>query len=94
MLGVKEGPKTKVPNAGKGRPKGTPNKTTAAVKEALTLAFKGLGGVPALVKWAKTAENRGEFYKLWAKMLPQEVTGADGQDFIIRIVRDDPPESG
>lgn len=91
MLGVKEGPKSRVPNQGKGRPKGTQNKTTAAVKEALTLAFKGLGGVPALVKWAKTPENRGEFYKLWAKMLPQELTGADGAALTITVIRDDPP---
>lgn len=91
MLGVKEGPKSRAPNAGKGRPKGTQNKTTAAVKEALTLAFNGIGGVPALVKWAKAAENRGEFYKLWAKMLPQELTGADGAALTITVIRDDPP---
>lgn len=54
-----------------GRQKGTPNKTTAAVKEALTLAFEGMGGVQNLTMWAQ--DNPTEFYKLWVKMLPQDV---------------------
>jgi hypothetical protein len=54
-----------------GRTKGTPNKTTTAVKEALGLAFEGLGGVPQLQTWAM--DNPTEFYKLWVKMLPQDV---------------------
>jgi hypothetical protein len=57
----------------KGRKEGVPNKTTAAVKEALTLAFEGIGGVEELKAWAK--DNRTEFFKLWAKLLPAEVTG-------------------
>lgn len=40
-------------NRGKGRKKGVPNKTTVACKEALQLAFQGIGGVPALQTWAK-----------------------------------------
>jgi len=66
----------KPPNAGKGRKRGVPNKSTASVKEALALAHEGIGGVKALTKWA--SENQTEFYKLWSKMLPQEVTGKDG----------------
>ena len=58
-------------NAGKGRPKGSQNKTTAAVKEALALAFDGIGGVKRLTTWAQ--QNETEFYKLWVKMLPQDV---------------------
>ena len=54
-----------------GRVKGTPNKVTTAVKEALELAFDGIGGVAQLRDWAQ--DNPTEFYKLWAKMLPQEV---------------------
>lgn len=53
-----------------GRQKGTPNKTTVAVKEALTQAFDQLGGVPSLVSWA--ASDPAEFYKIWAKLLPAE----------------------
>lgn len=54
-----------------GRTKGTPNKTTVAVKEAMLLAFEGLGGVPALIEWAKV--NPTEFYKLYSKLLPLQV---------------------
>lgn len=62
------------PKGGKkvgGRRKGTPNKTTVAVKAALTSAFTQLGGVDNLVTWGK--DNPGEFFKLWAKLLPTEV---------------------
>ena len=54
-----------------GRQKGTPNKTTAKVKEAMELAFEGIGGVPALIKWAE--DNQTEFYKLFVKLLPVQV---------------------
>lgn len=53
-----------------GRKAGTPNKTTAAVKEAMSLAFEGIGGVPALQAWA--AKNPDLFYPLWTKLLPIE----------------------
>jgi hypothetical protein len=66
----------KPPNAGKGRPKGSVNKTTASVKAALTEAFDQNGGVPSLLAWAK--DQPTEFYKLWARMLPTEVSGPDG----------------
>ena len=55
-----------------GRQKGTINKTTASVKEALTQAFEQMGGVPALLTWGRSSPD--EFYKLWAKMLPTEIT--------------------
>lgn len=66
-------------NPGPGRPKGIPNKTTTLVKEAMELAFEGLGSVPELVAWAR--DNRTEFYKLWIRMLPAkiEATGRDGE---------------
>lgn len=54
-----------------GRQKGTPNKTTAKVKEAMELAFEGIGGVPALIDWAE--DNQTEFYKLFVKLLPVQV---------------------
>jgi hypothetical protein len=54
-----------------GRQKGTPNKATVAVKEALQAAFDGLGGASRLQTWAE--DNQTEFYKLWVKMLPQDV---------------------
>lgn len=62
--------------AGPGRPKGSPNKTTASVKEALKAVYAEHGGDKALLAWAK--DNETEFYKLWGRMLPQEVSGPDG----------------
>ncbi|MBA3683759.1 MAG: hypothetical protein H0W72_00710 [Planctomycetes bacterium] len=56
-----------------GRQKGTPNKTTASVKEGLMLAFAELGGVAALTDWARS--NPGDFYRIWVRMLPHGVKG-------------------
>jgi hypothetical protein len=74
---------------GPGRKKGVPNKTTASVKEALSLAFQGLGGVPRLQVWA--TENPTEFYKLWSKMLPQEVVGEGGGPLTVRVTFEELP---
>lgn len=63
-------------NRGKGRPKGAVNKTTASVKAALQAVYAARGGDAALQAWA--GENQTEFYKLWGRMLPQEVGGIDG----------------
>jgi hypothetical protein len=40
------------PAAGRGRPKGSLNKTTRAAKEAIAQAFEDMGGIAALVAWA------------------------------------------
>lgn len=66
-----------------GRPKGSPNKFTAHAKEAFQLAFEELGGVRGLVAWAKSDEARlTDFYKLFARLIPLEVTGKDGKDLV------------
>lgn len=71
-------PRRKPPAAGMGRKKGSVNKTTASVKQALTDAFVKMGGVPSLVTWGK--ENPTEFYKLYVKLLPTDVqlSGPEG----------------
>src|SRR5262245_5967309 len=71
-----------------GRKKGTPNKQTAAVKAALLEAFEGVGGVAELIAWAKKPANRGEFYKLWAKLVPTEIRNADGETFRVEMVEE------
>jgi hypothetical protein len=56
---------------GAGRPKGSLSKRTIAVKEAIEQCFDGLGGVPSLVKWAKS--NPDTFYgSVWPKILPRD----------------------
>jgi hypothetical protein len=71
---------------GPGRPKGSLNKTTRAVKEALEEAFEELGGVPSLVQWARRDPHG--FYTIWGKMLPKDmtVTGKDGEPIRIVVV--------
>lgn len=56
--------------AGSGRKPGSVNKTTRSVKEALQLAFEGIGGVPALMKWGEA--NPSAFYPIWVRIAPQE----------------------
>lgn len=61
-----------------------PSKITASAKEAFSLAFHGLGGATALQAWAK--ENTTEFYKLFARLIPTEVSGEGGGPVSIRVV--------
>ena len=61
------------------------NKVTRSAKEALALAFDGIGGVAELEKWAKRPENRADFYKLWSKLVPTEITGKDGGAIVLTI---------
>jgi hypothetical protein len=62
-----------------GRQKGTPNRVTSAAREAMQLAFEGIGGVDALTTWAK--KNQTEFFKLYARLIPiqQEISGPEGE---------------
>ncbi len=66
-----------------GRPKGSLNKVTRSVKEAIEEAFERRGGVDALLTWA--AEEPSDFYALWAKLLPKNVA-VDGA-VTLRVVR-------
>lgn len=69
-----------------GRQPGTPNKTTQTVKAALEDAFDQLGGVERLVEWAN--EQPGEFFKLYAKLLPVQVSADLNHKGSISIVVD------
>lgn len=49
-----------------------PNKLTVEAKEAIELAFEGIGGVPALIEWAQA--KRDLFYTLiWTKLIPKKI---------------------
>jgi hypothetical protein len=63
----------KPPNAGKGRPKGTPNKVTGEVKQMILEALAGAGGVEYLI--AKAETHPGPFLALVGKVLPLQVQG-------------------
>jgi hypothetical protein len=68
------------PNAGKGRPKGSLNRTTTSAKEAIALAAEGLGGAERLIAWAKEepANERAFWATIYPKLLPLQVSGEDG----------------
>jgi hypothetical protein len=70
----------KPPAAGRGRPKGSLNKTTATAKEAIALAAEGLGGTDRLIAWAKEdARNEHAFWAtIYPKLLPLQVSGENG----------------
>lgn len=64
-------------NAGKGRPRGSRNKTTLAAKEAIARAAEGLGGVERLMKWVEKDEANEKIFwsSIYPKLLPLKVSG-------------------
>jgi hypothetical protein len=73
---------TRPPNAGKGRPKGVPNKVSGELKEMILLALSERGGVTYLVEQAD--KNPAAFMTLLGKVLPMQVTGEGGGALRIR----------
>lgn len=65
------------PNAGKGRPAGSLNKTTRAAKEAIAFAAEGLGGAERLVAWAQEdpLNERAFWTSIYPKLIPVTLAG-------------------
>ena len=57
--------------SGQGRPKGTPNKTTKALKDMILGALKDAGGQDYLKRQA--GNNPNAFLSLLGRVVPQEV---------------------
>lgn len=72
--------KKRPPAAGKGRVKGSLNKTTKTAKEAIALAAEKLGGAERLVAWAQEdpLNERAFWATIYPKLLPLQVTGEGG----------------
>lgn len=73
---------------GPGRPKGVPNKTTTLLKEAILEAAETAGGKDGLVGYLVTLA-KGEpvaFSSLLGKVLPMQVTGAEGDALQIQVI--------
>lgn len=69
-----------------GRKKGTPNKITLSIKQAVIDTFGKLGAVAHMTNWAKLQPS--EFYRLAARLIPTEVTGAAGGPVQLSVVED------
>lgn len=79
-------PKVGLDRSKTGRSKGTPNKTTALLKEAIIRAaeavgedMQGKGKLTGYCKFLAKAEPKA-FAQLLGKVLPMQVTGPDGAD--------------
>ena len=82
-------------NPGPGRPKGVPNKATIAAKEAFQLAFDKMGGWERLAAWAmEDKDNTKEFYKLYARLIPQDVTSGGDKLPVVTINVPPLPDGG
>jgi hypothetical protein len=79
--------KNGLPAKGPGRPKGSPNKTTALLKDALLLAATQAGGSSGLVGYlkARAEDTPGPFLALLGKVLPMQVTGEDGSGLTVIV---------
>ena len=63
-----------------GREKGTPNKISSDVKAMVLAALDSAGGESYLV--AQAHDNPRAFLSLLGRIIPAQVTGADGKDLI------------
>lgn len=82
--GQKRGGASNLTNAGKGRPKGTPNKNTQALKDMILTALGKAGGVEYLVGQAAT--NPTAFMTLVGKVLPLDVNASHDGKIIAEVV--------
>ncbi len=72
-----------------GRKKGTPNKLTRDMKEAIIQAFNNAGGIEYLEKVAK--EDQRTFCTLLGRVLPMTVDGEVGVTVVRKTVYEKKP---
>ena len=77
----------------RGRPKGSPNKTTALLKDAILHAATLAGGKEGLVGYlrAQAEKNSAPFLALLGRVLPMQITDADGEKLSIKVTIVKPP---
>lgn len=73
------------PPAVRGNRKGVPNKSTAAIKDMILTALSNAGGAEYLEARANDPRTASAFMGLVGKVLPMQVTGADGEAINIQF---------
>jgi len=81
---------------GPGRPKGSPNKTTALLKDAVLMAAGTAGGDLGLVGYltAQANLNPGPFLALLGKVLPLQITGDKDNPLQLTVITGVPRANG
>jgi hypothetical protein len=72
-----------------GRLPGVNNKFTGAFKEAVQIVYNRLGGHAAFFEWAR--ENRTEYYRIAARLIPGETKEGHGAENVTIIVQGSTP---
>lgn len=72
-----------------GRKKGTPNKVSGQLKDAILEAAQKAGGKDGIIGYlsVQATANPGPFMALLGKVLPLQVTGEDGAGLKIEVIR-------
>jgi hypothetical protein len=83
------GNRANLTNEGKGRVKGSQNKFTTTLKDAILASFDRVGGVDYLEKQAR--ENPQAYMSLLAKVLPMQITGPNNGPIMLitGVIRSD-----
>lgn len=68
-----------------GKPKGATTKVTRDIKDMISTALTEAGGVQYLIDRAHDPKTASAFLTLVGKVLPLQVTGADGGDIGHRV---------
>lgn len=68
-----------------GSRKGIPNKTTGVIKDMILTALSDAGGSDYLLERANDPKTASAFLGLVGKVLPMQVTGADGNQLNIQF---------
>lgn len=72
---------------GGGRPKGSGNGDTKAIREMVIEALHKAGGVDYLLECANDQRSRGHFLGLIGKVLPTQLTGANDGPVQVEAIR-------
>lgn len=75
-----------------GRKKGSVNKFSGIARDNVAQVFSQIGGVDRMAQWAE--ENLTEFYKHYARLIPIELNGKDGEALTLRLKIDAVPNEG